>query len=189
MDYLDLFKERDSLYSENFVCACFREAGQVHLTLGDDYPMLFVLSGGVTLVCEGLAAQTFRSGNLVIVDRKRISAVYCLEDTILLEYALPKDLSVRFQQHPTCFKLPCLPVVPISGRLETWVERQFQTAPDNSTPQDDELVKLLLKYQKRRLKTAGGIMKDYLEQKELYRRRGVDNNNSHGKEYGLPELI
>lgn len=162
MDYRKLFSGKDRFDSENFVCTCFRQGGEVHLTRSDDYPMLFVLVGGVRLNCPGRAAKTLLAGDMVIVDRNGISEMWCQDQTILMEYSLPQTLTAQFEQHPACFTQPCLPVVPITGRLESWVEARFQSSPDDTPSQDDGLVSLLFKYQRRRLKAIGTILKEYI---------------------------
>lgn len=189
MDYRNLFKERNVFTSDSFSCSYFQQAGEAHLIRDDNYPMLFVLEGGMILSCEGAGEQALLCGNMVIVDRKRISKVSCQDETVLMEYASFKGLTARIRQHPTCFAQPCLPVVPITGRLETWVEQQFQPCPGSRRMQDDRLLALLVKYQSRRLKIICKIMKEYLVQKETCRKRKIDNNNLQKREYELPELI
>lgn len=189
MDYWCLFQESDTFVSKNLVCTCFRQRSAGYLIHNTAYLMLFVLDGSVSLAYKGVANQTLLPGEMLIVNRQRISQVWCQSETILMEYALPEDLTTRFKQHPTCFAQLRLPVVPITGRLETWVEQLFQPRLNDVRSQDNGLLALLVKYQKHRLKAIGAIIKEYLVQKELCRKQKIADNNLQGIEYELPKLI
>lgn len=188
MDYRNIFREKDAFTTSSYVCSYFRLGGPIHVTRCDDYPMLFVLAGSVTLSYGDHPAKTILAGEMVIVNRRMITAVWCPSGTILMEYTLPKELTARFRQDSACFTQPFQPSIPITGRLETWVEQLIHPCLGNHRPQEDGLLELLVKYQKHRLKTICEIIKSYIEQQTPVDKRKY--KTKLGKQHnGLPKLI
>lgn len=174
MDYKAFFADKKTLQGENFNCSINNNGGKATLTGKVRYPMLFVLAGSLTLVCDGNKCL-FSAGEMVIIDQKRFANDSCLPGTIIMEYRLPRALTSRFNT----FNAPATPAIPITGRLETWVEQQLLGQPHPKIPEDIELVDILVRYQSRRLKTICETMKFYIEEKNWLpcRSRHLDNQD------------
>lgn len=125
------------------------------------------------MFCDGVE-HLFPAGGMVLIDRNRFANSYCLPETIVLEYSLPQALTSRFN----AFDAPATPSIPITGRLETWVEQRLLGQPRMTIPEDEELIDMLVRYQSRRMKMVYDAMKCYIEEKNGPRRkkRHLDNH-------------
>lgn len=169
MNYKVLFTDNDTLQGGNFTCTLHRHSRPVTLTRKGGYPVLFVLSGNLTLFCNG-KERVLPAGEMVIADREQITGGFCLPDTILLEYTLPETLTARFGAFPE----PMTPSIPITGRLETWVEDLLLQRPCKAVHEEEQLIGILVRFQSHRLRKIGETMRFYLDEM---------NGQRHNKKY------
>lgn len=157
MNYRALLADKATLKGKKCKCLSDIRGGEITLTAKDRYPVLFVLAGSLTLFGDD-NAHLFSAGEMVIADRERITRCCCPPETLVLEYQLPKALTSRFG----AFDASVTPAIPITGRLETWVEQCLLHRQESHVPQDEELIGILVRYQSRRLKTLCETMRFYL---------------------------
>ena len=168
MNYRALFTDEDTLQGASFTCRLLHSDGSVMPNTQNRYPALFVLVGSLTLFYDG-KESVLSAGEMFIVDRKRFADGFCLPDTIVLEYMLPEALTSRFGTFPE----PIAPSVPITGRLETWVEERLLRRPCKMRSEADELIDLLILYQSRPLRTILEPLREYATEHGFLRKLKV----------------
>lgn len=159
MNYKALFTVNDTLKGRNYTCKLRRNGQAVRLTRKDNFPVLFVLSGSLMLLGDAKEHVLF-AGEMVIADRDQIARSFCRPNTIVLEYRLPEALTARMRTFPE----PMTPSIPITGRLETWVEDLLLQKPFRAVCEEEQLIDILVRYQSRRLREIGETMRFYLDE-------------------------
>lgn len=162
MDYRSFFTNNDTVRGADFICSCFRKGGAAELSKRSRYSALFVLEGGLILR-HGRDKYLLRTEQMAIVDRRYFDRAVYSKEAIVLEQALSEELAVRIANTPEASAGACTQPVPVTGRLETWVEKRL--SPDKTT--DDAWIGLLVKYQRRRLGAFRKPLETYAREKGL----------------------
>lgn len=151
MNYTNLFNNTDRLDGGgNFRCLYYRHSGPKSLECECRYPVLFVLQG----TCEmrlGYSTCTVEAGNFIVIDAQKLSVYHPAEQTIVLIYLPPKQLSYFFGQCSRSFcsdyseSVPILP--PLQGWIDSLLERctqQVRWTSEDEHGQRRELATILM---------------------------------------------
>lgn len=161
MNYKALFTDSDALQGAGFSCTLYRSGMSAHLDGAGRFPAVFVLAGQLSLSLDG-QPRVFSAGEMILLDRLRLTGSFCAPGTVVLEYTLPEALDMLLGHS---FTGSCTPAVPVTGRLETWVEELFFSRNGNGTP-GDRLVGLLIRYQSHRLRAVMAPMRAYAAKRD-----------------------
>lgn len=97
-------------------------AGESELELPEQYAVLLVLDGEITLTFNRYAQRTVSKSSLVVIDRQQLTNYKWTAGTALLEFTPPKKMFHFFASCSNTFQIPCSSIVPMCPALQQWID-------------------------------------------------------------------
>lgn len=97
-------------------------AGIKEMGLPEQYAVLLVMEGEITLSFRGYSDKTIEEKSLVVIDRQQLTGFRWTAGTAILEFTPPEKIFRFFGSCSRAFQVPCSTIVPVLPPLQQWID-------------------------------------------------------------------